>query len=48
MTYCCTLLLYGPTREIEYDCREALTWDWCGPPGTRTPNLWIKSPQLCH
>ena len=19
-----------------------------GPPGTRTPNLWIKSPQLCH
>jgi hypothetical protein len=21
---------------------------FCGPPGTRTPNLWIKSPQLCH
>ncbi len=21
---------------------------FCGPPGTRTPNLRIKSPQLCH
>jgi hypothetical protein len=19
-----------------------------GPPGTRTPNLWVKSPQLCQ
>jgi hypothetical protein len=26
----------------------ALDLGMCGPPGTRTLNLRIKSPQLCH
>lgn len=34
----------SPPRR-SYRSSEALNG---GPPGTRTLNLWIKSPQLCH
>jgi hypothetical protein len=27
---------------------KPMTCCFSGPPGTRTPNLWIKSPQLCQ
>jgi hypothetical protein len=32
----------------DFDVRLYTLFNDGGPPGTRTPNLRIKSPQLCH
>jgi hypothetical protein len=48
MSRCCTPLQYrAPRRGHSWEDQgpELLS---CGPPGTRTLNLRIKSPQLCH
>ena len=48
MTRCCTLLLYGALAGLLKIVYKALAWAFGGAPGTRTLNLRIKSPQLCH
>ena len=48
MTGCCTLLLYGAILAGFGLAIKALTCGFGGAPGTRTLNLRIKSPQLCH
>jgi hypothetical protein len=41
--YCGTLLLYSPDSPVVAGGITTLSWGCGGPPGTRTPNLWIKS-----
>ena len=35
-------------HQLDVSLSSQLRGFFCGPPGTRTPNLRIKSPQLCH